>query len=178
MYGTYAGYYTNDAQVYRLVNSSLLNKPHTNIAARASFYITKYPTDNLARLFEPVNESQSARGGVYLASTGVLRVQDSTSTWRATTDAVPTNQWFHVWWSYESNGTDVRNQIVGFSTDETKPTSGDKYQTGQRTDAGDHEVTRFYAAYSTSSFSEGKMWVDGILVTDGSYADLPGAYPE
>lgn len=176
LYGAQSGYHTNAAERHNMRTTTITNLTQS---ARMSVRINAWPkVDGALRLMLFGDSASSYQAQFSITSTGKLRA----TAWAVndtTTESVPTNAWFNVWAEMVTDTTDNVSMKVGFSTDTTKPTSGDSYYASAATTGRTFTPDRIlFPDVLNTAYDDGEVWIDGVLIIDGEYADLPGAYPE
>lgn len=175
-YGSQSAYHTNAAERHNLRTQTITNFTQS---AMMSVRINTYPkADGALRLMLFGNSSSSYEAQFSITATGKLRA----TAWaqNATTDdSVPTNTWFTVWAEMVTDTTDAISMKAGWSADTTKPTSGTaKYASTSTTGRTFTPYRNLFPDVLNTAYDDGEVWIDGVLIIDGEYADLPGAFPE
>lgn len=86
----------------------------------------------------------------------------------ATVNSLSTGQWYHVWGGYNAS---TGASYFTFSSDGTKPSSGDSYTTASQTGTADINNVRIQSDFNTTAGPE--INVDRVLVDDVTIGNNP-----
>ncbi len=121
-------------------------------------------------LFEITNNGgTSQQFGIFVTTTGALRVFGGTSATTVSTTSVGTT--YHIWWRYtKGTGSNAVAQVA-FSTDGTEPTSGNAFASvtnGTSTTQGG----RVWVGYSSTNAGADFIY-DNVLIDDADISSNP-----
>lgn len=140
---------------------------------RWAFFLHR-PTDinGTHKIFSWNSSISAEQGSLQVNSSGTITVLAGAAT-ATTTDAMSENTTYWIWTEYNKNNGANRICNVGFSTDGTRPTSGNKYAqastTTSATDVAEAAVGIFGGDFSTPY---GGIW-DYVIVDDAQIGDNP-----
>lgn len=163
--GTYSGFLDSSGAVAQAMRWDLS-------AAQSELYIyfkvsdASLPANSTQFVLELTTSAGTRQAGLYFRTDGTIRLIHGTVLGTATVGTMSASTTYHVWVHWKNDGTGD----IGFSTDGTRPTSGNNYQSMASGD-GTSTVTRVYLRASELALQT--AIVDRLLVSTSAIGDNP-----
>lgn len=160
---------------YTLAAKQLAYLAFTNSDDVYLYFQAKFPTiaSTGTLLFLEFRTTTTVRAQVHIRPGPILRVQATGGTLQETVGTLSATTLYHFWVSYRpGTGTDAVLEIA-FSTDGTKPTSGNNYQISNNgTATADANRIYFYGTYATAP-SAFDVVIDHLLIANTPIGNNP-----